>query len=142
MILNNFLTMQRIRELRYQPLTPQLVLDLHRLVSVETLDDPADDGRLRSPGKEMVLDEAYGTVFQVPPPTEELPERLEALCRFANGETPKVFIHPLVRAIALHFWLACDHPLCDGNGRTARALSTRQCCTRAIGCSSSSRSSR
>jgi len=122
MILNNFLTMQRIRELRNQPLTPQLVLDLHRLVSEGTMDDPADAGRLRPPGKEVVVDDAYGTVFHVPPPAEELPGRLEELCRFANGETPKVFIHPVVRAIALHFWLAYDHPFCDGNGRTARAL--------------------
>lgn len=122
MILNNFLTMQRIRELRDQPLTPQLVLDLHRLVSEETLDDPADAGRLRPPGKEVVVDDAYGTVFHVPPAAEELPERLVELCRFANSETPKVFIHPVVRAIALHFWLADDHPFCDGNGRTARAL--------------------
>lgn len=68
------------------------------------------------------MDDAYGTVFHVPPPAEELPQRMEELCRFANGETPKVFIHPVVRAIALHFWLAYDHPFCDGNGRTARAL--------------------
>ena len=122
MILNNFLTMQRIRELREQPLTPELVLDLHRLVCADTLDDPADAGRLRPPGKEVVVDDAYGTVFHVPPPAEELPGRLEEICRFANGETPKVFIHPVVRAIGLHFWLAYDHPFCDGNGRTARAL--------------------
>ena len=122
MILNNFLTMQRIRELRKQPLTPQLVLDLHRLVTEGTLDDPADAGRLRPPGKEVVVDDLYGTVFHVPPPANELPQRLEELCRFANGETPKVFIHPVVRAIALHFWLAYDHPFSDGNGRTARAL--------------------
>ena len=122
MILNNFLTMQRIRELREQTLTPQLVLDLHQLVSEDTLDDPANAGRLRPAGEEVVVDDAYGTVFHVPPPAEELPMRLEALCRFANGETPKVFIHPVVRAIALHFWLAYDHPFCDGNGRTARAL--------------------
>ncbi len=122
MILNNFLTMQRIRELRDQPLTPQLVLDLHRLVSDNTLDDPADAGRLRPAGKEVVVDDAYGTVFHVPPLAGELPGRLEELCRFANGETPKVFIHPVVRAIVLHFWLAYDHPFSDGNGRTARAL--------------------
>jgi Fic family protein len=122
MILNNFLTMQRIRELRDQPLTPQLVLDLHRLVSEDTLDDPADAGRLRPADKDVVVDDAYGTVFHVPPPAEELPGRLEELCRFANGETPKAFIHPVVRAISLHFWLAYDHPFCDGNGRTARAL--------------------
>jgi Fic family protein len=122
MILNNFLTMQRIRELRDQPLTPQLVLDLHRLVSEDTLDDPADAGRLRRPGQDVVVDDAYGTVFHVPPPADELPGRLEELCRFANSETPTVFLHPVVRAIALHFWLAYDHPFCDGNGRTARAL--------------------
>ena len=122
MILNNFLTMQRIRELRKQPLTPQLLLDLHRLVTEGTLDDPADAGRLRLPGREVVVDDLYGTVFHVPPPANELPQRLEELCRFANGETPKVFIHPVVRAIALHFWLAYDHPFSDGNGRTARAL--------------------
>jgi hypothetical protein len=52
MILNNFLTMQRIRELRDQPLTPQLVLDLHRLVGEDTLDDQADAGRLRPAGKD------------------------------------------------------------------------------------------
>jgi hypothetical protein len=49
MILNNFRTMQRIRELKDHSLTPQLVLDLHRLVSEKTLDDPADAGRLRPP---------------------------------------------------------------------------------------------
>jgi Fic family protein len=32
------------------------------------------------------------------------------------------FVHPVVRAILLHFWLAYDHPFVDGNGRTARAL--------------------
>ena len=122
MILNNFFKMQRIRELRNQSLTPQRVLDLHRLVSEETLYEPADAGRLRPPGKEVV-DDAYGTVFHVPPPAEELPGRLEELCHFANGETPKAFIHPAVRTIALHVWLAYDHPFCDGNGRTVRALS-------------------
>jgi Fic family protein len=39
-----------------------------------------------------------------------------------NGKTPPYFIHPVVRAIILHFWLAYDHPFADGNGRTARAL--------------------
>ena len=47
---------------------------------------------------------------------------MAAMCAFANGETPGYFIHPAVRAIILHFWLAYDHPFVDGNGRTARAL--------------------
>jgi Fic family protein len=48
--------------------------------------------------------------------------RLEKLCAFANGaETPE-FLHPVIRAILVHFGLAYDHPFVDGNGRTARAL--------------------
>jgi Fic family protein len=31
-------------------------------------------------------------------------------------------MHPVLKAVLLHFWLAYLHPFCDGNGRTARAL--------------------
>ncbi len=68
------------------------------------------------------MEDADGTVVHVPQPARELEKRLEQLCRFANGETPELFIHPALRAIIVHFWLADDHPFCDGNGRTARAL--------------------
>jgi len=33
-----------------------------------------------------------------------------------------LFIHPMVRACVLHFQIGFDHPFCDGNGRTARAV--------------------
>ena len=32
------------------------------------------------------------------------------------------FLHPIVRAILVHFMIGYDHPFVDGNGRTARAL--------------------
>jgi Fic family protein len=44
------------------------------------------------------------------------------MCDFANMKIPNFFIHPVIRSIILHFWLAYDHPFVDGNGRTARAL--------------------
>jgi Fic family protein len=48
---------------------------------------------------------------------------MRLLCEFANeGEDEKPFVHPVLRAILLHFWLAYDHPFEDGNGRTARIL--------------------
>lgn len=125
MILNNYRAMQRIRELRDQPITPQLVLDLHRLVTEGTLDDPAAAGRLQQPGdvRVRVWDESGPlTVLHTPPDAEELPARLEAMCAFANERPGGAFVHPVVRAIVLHFWLAYDHPFEDGNGRTARAL--------------------
>lgn len=122
MILNNFKTMQRIRTVKSSSLSPDLVLQIHRLVTESTLEDPTAAGRLRRGDERRVVADDYGTVYHDPPPAEELSDRLEAMCSFANGETPDFFVHPAVRAILLHFWLAYDHPFVDGNGRTARAL--------------------
>ena len=122
MILNNYETMRRITELKSEALSPEVVLDLHRLVTNQTLDDPTAAGRLRRPEEQRAVGDEFGEVFHDPPPASELPRRLEDLCAFANGKTPGYFVHPVVRAIALHFWLAYDHPFVDGNGRTARAL--------------------
>jgi Fic family protein len=122
MILNNFRAMERIRDLVGDPLSARTVRDLHRIITLDTLDEK-DAGRLQEVGEERVgvWDEKNERLHD-PPPASELRERLEAMCAFANGETPAGFVHPVVRAILLHFWLAYDHPFVDGNGRTARAL--------------------
>jgi Fic family protein len=122
MILNNYVTMLRIRELKASPLSPELVFLIHKLVTEKTLDDPNPAGRFRRADEKRVVGDDYGGVYHDPPPAAELPERMAAMCAFANGETPGYFVHPAVRAIILHFWLAYDHPFVDGNGRTARAL--------------------
>ncbi len=122
MILNNFLTMQEIGRIRKQPLSPDLVCHLHRIVTADTLDDPADARRLRSSERSIAVEDDDGNVFHRPPPADELPARMEAMSDFANAKSPEPFVHPVVRSIVLHFWLAYDHPFVDGNGRTARAL--------------------
>ncbi len=122
MILNNYVTMRRIRELKDEPLTPELVLMVHRLVSENALDVADGSGRLRRTEERIEVADAEGQVLHDPPPAEELPRRLDVMCDFANGKTPDCFIHPVIRGIILHFWLAYDHPFVDGNGRTARAL--------------------
>ena len=122
MILNNYITMRRIVEIKDQEMTPELVLELHRLVTERTLDDPAMAGRFRRPDQKIVVDDIEGEVYHEPPPAEQLEQRCRAMCEFANEKTPDYFVHPVVRAITLHFWLAYDHPFVDGNGRTARAL--------------------
>ena len=122
MILNTYATMQRIGELQSSTLSPEIILRIHRLVTEKTLTDPNGAGRFRSAGERVVVGDLYGQVFHDPPPAGELPKRMEAMCGFANGTTPDYFVHPVVRAIILHFWLAYDHPFIDGNGRTARAL--------------------
>lgn len=122
MILNNYLTMRRIQDLREDPLSPGLVFELHRRVTEGTLDKPDAAGRFRKAEENIRVEDMEGNVFHEPPAARELPARLEAMCRFANGQEPDYFIHPVLRAIILHFWLAYDHPFVDGNGRTARAL--------------------
>ena len=122
MILNNFLTMRRIVELKKEPLTPQLVLEVHRLIAEGALDVADAAGRLRRPDERVEVSDIEGHVLHDPPSANELPARLEVMCDFANARMPDYFIHPVIRGIILHFWLAYDHPFVDGNGRTARAL--------------------
>lgn len=122
MILNNYRTMQFIRECSDQPLTPELVFEIHRTVTEGTMDNPEDAGRFRTSDNIRVYENLSDEVVHTPPSCGDLSKRLEAMCDFANGEAPDYFINPVIRAIILHFWLAYDHPFADGNGRCARAL--------------------
>lgn len=122
MILNNYQTMQWIVKIQKQEMTPELVLEMHQRVTEGTLDEPEMAGQFRRPEQQIAVADIEGDVYHAPPPAEELPKRCQAMCDFANGQTPGFFVHPAVRAIILHFWLAYDHPFVDGNGRTARAL--------------------
>lgn len=123
MIFNNYRAMHYVREQRHEKLTPTLIFELHRLVTDGTLDDPMDAGRLEPPdGERVQVFSPEGELLHTPPPADQLPARMEALCTFANREETAGFLHPVVRAIIVHFWLANDHPFADGNGRTARAL--------------------
>ncbi|MDP1947073.1 MAG: Fic family protein [Nitrospirota bacterium] len=120
MILNNWETMQFIRENRKVSLSKELVIEIHQRITADTLDYPEDSGRLRT-NNEIVVNYKEETVH-TPPDFKVLPERLHAFCQFANEDSQRKWIHPVIKAVMLHFWLAYDHPFSDGNGRTARAL--------------------
>jgi len=122
MIANNYAAMRKIGTLKNQPLTPEIICDLHRVLTTNAMDDPGAVGRFRLPNEHIAVEDAYGEVLHMPPPATVLEQRIAALCDFANGRTPDFFLHPVIRAITLHFWLAYDHPFVDGNGRCARAL--------------------
>ena len=127
MILNNFRAMTELQDLQDRPLGPDVINHLHRILTEGTLDDPAAAGRPQRPGEPRVkVFDPEGNVAHVPPPADELAARMDAMCAFANGSDTGTFIHPVIRAIVLHLWLAYDHPYEDGNGRTARALFYRE----------------
>jgi Fic family protein len=123
MIWNNYHAMRLLARLRTEPLTPNAIFDMHRILTLDAIDDPTAAGRLRRKDELIeVVDRDGGRVLHVPPLADELPDRIQLLCDFANKEDDVGFLHPIVRAIAIHFQIGYDHPFVDGNGRTARAL--------------------
>ncbi|GAB5517890.1 MAG: hypothetical protein RhofKO_01410 [Rhodothermales bacterium] len=117
MILNNYHAMQFVQENRHADLSGDFVERLHRILTRDTLVGPA----FRQSGDGIAVYSDTNILLHQPPPAYQIAKRLDALCDFANGEET-VFLHPVTKAIVLHFWLAYDHPFRDGNGRTARAL--------------------
>ena len=123
MILNNYHAMQFIRDYKDEILTPSILFELHKILTEKTLNAPDKAGVLRSNEDEIcVVDVSSSNILHKPPDASELKSRIGILCDFANGASASGFIHPVIRAIILHFMLAYDHPFIDGNGRTARAL--------------------
>ena len=123
MVMNNYRTMRLLAELKEQPLSPELILRIHQQVTAGTLKTPENEGRFRETDDDVrVEDEESGEVFHTPPAAEQLAGRIGQLCEFANDPGMPGFLHPVIRSILLHFWIAYDHPFVDGNGRTARAL--------------------
>lgn len=122
MIVNNYQTIRFIVDNKETPLTPELVFRIHYLMTEKTLENPDDAGRLRSNDDVVVADGITNEVVHTPPPYQELPEFIKDLCRYFNETNAKVFVHPIIRGIIIHFMIAYMHPFVDGNGRTARAL--------------------
>lgn len=123
MVLNNYRAMQFVKDHKDEPLSLLLLLELHRIVTADTLDNPADAGRVRAGDDVRVVDDTNNEVLFQPPAAADLPARLERLIAFANDK-PEAnrWVHPLMHAFMLHFALSYEHPFVDGNGRVARAL--------------------
>lgn len=124
MIYNNYRTIKRLRRFKDQPLTVEMLNDLHHSITEDTFDDPTISGRFRNENDEpvSVMDD-QGTTLYVPPHYNEIEQQVNELVEFANeNHSSANFIHPVIKAIILHFSIGYIHPYNDGNGRTARAL--------------------
>ena len=123
MILNNYRAVHLIRDFKDEALTPEVVFKIHNTLTEGTLDVGPGGDYLRTPEDNIaVYHRGDGTLLHAPPATQQISRRMAAVCDFANRTQTDAFLHPIVKAIVLHFWLAYDHPFIDGNGRTARAL--------------------
>lgn len=125
MILNNYLTIQRVLELKDEKMSKELLLELHSIVSKDTLQRSSAEGKFREINDVKVVDGITNEVFYIPPDHSAIELLIQKFCDFANDRNAEVendFIHPIIKAIILHFLIGYIHPFVDGNGRTARAI--------------------
>ena len=120
MILNNWESMKYIRSNRNKKLTPERLLELHSILTIDTMRNPEETGKLRT--TDDIIVEYNNQTVHIPPLANSLKGRVEKLCEFANHDDEEDWIHPVLKAAMIHFRLAYDHPFTDGNGRTARQL--------------------
>lgn len=120
MILNNYNTIRYLSEHKNDDLTPELLLNIHKQITEKTLDDVNDEGKCRSDNNIFVVNGITGEVAHEPPSFTVISETVEQICRFVNND--ESFIHPVIKAIIIHFMISYLHPFVDGNGRTARSL--------------------
>jgi Fic family protein len=124
MILNNYLTIQEIKKHRKDKLTPELICKLHKIITAGTLENGKNEGVYRMNDNINVVDAITGELYYSPPDFKIIEDAIKDICEFANAqnENGKDFVHPIIKAITLHFLIGYLHPFVDGNGRTARAL--------------------
>ncbi|ANV86898.1 Fic family protein [Picosynechococcus sp. PCC 11901] len=125
MILGNFNMMHFAWEHRDELLSLDLIKELHIAGVKGIQDNKYYPGRIRDTDDVEIVDE-IGNVIYTPPSSQGLKERLEKLSNWANIQHHEVdssnYLHPLIKAITLHFAIGYEHPFYDGNGRVARSL--------------------
>jgi Fic family protein len=124
MILNNYQAMLEIEQtLSQQDLSRAAIIDLHTTLLKNTVVDE-DIGRFRTDKDEIVVAGSTSEViYHVAPSEKFMRAEFDRLIDFANDNSTKhPFVHPLIKAIMLHFWIGYLHPFADGNGRLARTI--------------------
>lgn len=124
MILNNYQAMQQTDIWSEKPLTLDLLQGLHVLLCRDTGIHTNKLGVFRMDADEVVVaDRAKNIIYHIPPPRAFLEQEIKKFIGYFNDKVEDgTFVHPVVKAILIHFWIGYLHPYVDGNGRLARAL--------------------
>jgi len=120
MMKNNHQAMTFIIENRESDFSIDFILNLHHIITQDTLEDPEYAGKFRD--DDVFIRDKANTVIFKPMAAEKIEESLRNLVLWVNTQSNEDFIHPIVKASIIHFFLVYVHPFFDGNGRTARAL--------------------
>lgn len=116
MILNNYSALRFVLDHLDSPISENVILEIARILTEGTLTGNARHGYRDVPvhvvsGRQEVVYTAPDAIYIRP--------MMDSLVRFINNPS----FHPIIKACAAHVYFVTIHPLFDGNGRTARALS-------------------
>ncbi len=122
-VLNYLEALNKIPEFaRRTPFSSDDLLEIHRIVTKETLENLADEGAFRN-RQVVVGNRATGEVIFRPPATRHVPQLVdEFLAWFNSGKANE--IDAVIEAGVAHYEIARIHPFVDGNGRTARVMAS------------------
>lgn len=125
MILNNYNAIVKIDEdYKSESLSEALLFEMHRMLTQKTIEED-QQGRFRKDSDGIVVQGMIGDreyITHIPPDENFVKEEIKKIIEFANDEDSENFLHPIIKAIFLHFWIGYLHPFVDGNGRLARTL--------------------
>ena len=103
-----------------EPMTEGLIRKIHKRLVQGVRGDSATPGFYRKI-QNYVVNSKTKEVIYTPPPVYEISHMIQALVDWLNEEEA---IHPVLVSGIAQFQLVHIHPFLDGNGRTARLLST------------------
>jgi Fic family protein len=103
-----------------EPITEGLIREIHKRLVEDVRGNAASPGEYRKT-QNYVVNSKTKDVIYTPPPAYEVPQMMRELVEWSNVEKE---IHPVLISGIAQFQLVHIHPFLDGNGRTARLLST------------------
>jgi Fic family protein len=122
-VLNYLEALGRIPEfVQRTPFTSEDLLQIHKVVTKETLENAQDEGVFRN-RQVFVGNRITGEVIYMPPPTNQVPQLVNDFFEWFNSQEVDE-IDPVIEAGLTHYELVRIHPFIDGNGRTARVMAS------------------
>lgn len=117
-VLNYFKTLENLDD--YEKIDEKTVLEIHKNITEGTLNDSSMAGKFRN-FPVVIGNLKTGKLNFVPPSPIKVPYLIGELLDWVNAQDD---LNPIILAGIFHYEFVRIHPFVDGNGRTARALST------------------
>ena len=103
-----------------EPLSLKLLLEVQKQICEGESKEKIGLRGAMPPGFLFAVWNDDGTPAYIPPEYSEIPTLLDELLKYINDSDD----HPLIKAAVIHYQLVTIHPFEDGNGRTARIISS------------------